>query len=485
MTELPQGWTWASLGEIGDWYGGGTPSKRRDDFWADGTIPWLSPKDMRQEILHNTIDNITSSAVTGSAVNIVPPTSVALVVRSGILNRVVPIASVPFETTLNQDMKAVVPYPGISHAWVRFCLISQEATLRTRCRKDGTTVASLDTAKLLQFEIPIPPTAEQIRIADFLDASLSELDSATDQLGTVRNRLRRYVSSVIREGAAQENGGESASSFLDRLNICRRSAATKRVSKALDPAYTLDLPDGWLTVSIDQIASSIDYGTSTKARSERQNGDIAVLRMGNIKDGRIQSANLKYMDQDDPSLANIGLASGDVLFNRTNSAELVGKAATYREEVVPATFASYLIRVRLLPEIDPDWIVNVINGPIGRTYINSVMTQQVGQANVNGTKLARMPIPLPPPAVIRTKMLSIASAQELVERTGETIDRSMLRVLSLRRQLLHSGLSGRLVDQDPADESADVLLSRIRIEREAAAPSKSSRKPRTRKATTP
>lgn len=90
------------------------------------------------------------------------------------------------------------------------------------------------------------------------------------------------------------------------------------------------------------------------------------------------------------------LEPGDLLFNRTNSPELVGKSAVFRRGTPSMLFASYLIRVQLGPECLPEWAAMVINGPIGRAYVASVRTQQVGQANVNGTKLAAMPIPLPP-----------------------------------------------------------------------------------------
>ena len=90
------------------------------------------------------------------------------------------------------------------------------------------------------------------------------------------------------------------------------------------------------------------------------------------------------------------LEEGDVIFNRTNSAELVGKTAVYKRSFPESIFASYLIRVQVFNEIyNPDFLSFFINSYFGRLYINSVVAQQVGQANVNGTKLSNMPIPLP------------------------------------------------------------------------------------------
>lgn len=80
--------TWESvpLKDLGTWYGGATPSKGRSDFWTDGSVPWLSPKDMGPDVLRRTQDTITDAAVEGSSVKLVPAGSVAVVVRSGILS---------------------------------------------------------------------------------------------------------------------------------------------------------------------------------------------------------------------------------------------------------------------------------------------------------------------------------------------------------------------------------------------------------------
>ncbi len=81
-------WPRVALGDLGEWFGGGTPSKARADFWLNGVVPWLSPKDMGLSVLARTRDHITPSAIAGSAVRLVPAGSLAFVVRSGILERV-------------------------------------------------------------------------------------------------------------------------------------------------------------------------------------------------------------------------------------------------------------------------------------------------------------------------------------------------------------------------------------------------------------
>ncbi|MGH3832237.1 MAG: restriction endonuclease subunit S, partial [Pseudonocardiaceae bacterium] len=135
MTDLPQGWEWATLGEVGEWSGGATPSKSNDAFWNNGTIPWISPKDINSPTISQSVDYITESALAGSPVRLIPPNSVVIVVRSGILERTIPSAIVPFATTLNQDLKALTPYSGISYKWIAYCLRAFEKNmLRGLCK---------------------------------------------------------------------------------------------------------------------------------------------------------------------------------------------------------------------------------------------------------------------------------------------------------------------------------------------------------------
>lgn len=204
--------TWARvpLKEIGRWYGGGTPSKSNAAFWQNGTIPWLSPKDMGPSTIMSTQDHITQVAVTDSPANAVPAGSVAVVVRSGILGRLLPIALVPFETTLNQDMKAVVPRQGIDARWVAWGLRAFERDLLRDTRKAGTTVASIEMPRFHAFHLPVPSLAEQRRIIEILEDLLSRLDAAEAELVASRRRLTSIREGLVRgaiTGGRQDRDG--------------------------------------------------------------------------------------------------------------------------------------------------------------------------------------------------------------------------------------------------------------------------------------
>jgi type I restriction enzyme S subunit len=117
--------------------------------------------------------------------------------------------------------------------------------------------------------------------------------------------------------------------------------------------------------------------------------------MGNIQNGRLDLRNLKYLHIAEKDRAKLVLKRGDIVVNRTNSAELVGKCAVFDEERDFA-YASYLIRLRLdTDKADPRLVASFINSPAGRAYMFSERKQMTGQANVNATKLKALPIALP------------------------------------------------------------------------------------------
>jgi type I restriction enzyme S subunit len=106
-SELPRGWTRQAMADIGHWFGGGTPSKANPRFWTGGKIPWVSPKDMKSDLITDAKDHITVEAVAQSATNLVEEGSILIVVRSGILQHTLPVAVTQRQVTLNQDLKAI------------------------------------------------------------------------------------------------------------------------------------------------------------------------------------------------------------------------------------------------------------------------------------------------------------------------------------------------------------------------------------------
>ncbi len=184
---------WMTLREVGTWYGGGTPSKSHSDYWENGTIPWISPKDMGRPIVDSAQDYITEDAIENSSTKLVPENSIAIVVRSSILDKLLPSALIPVPVTLNQDMKAVIPHNHIMPSYLAHMIRSRGEDILRAARKTGGSVASIDSSKLFSFCVPIPHLDEQERIVAVLDKFDALANSFTEGLPReIKLRQQQY-----------------------------------------------------------------------------------------------------------------------------------------------------------------------------------------------------------------------------------------------------------------------------------------------------
>ena len=329
--------------------------------------------------------------------------------------------------------------------------------------------------------------AEQRRIVAEIEKQFTRLDAAVEALRTAQAKLKRYRASILNaavtgrlvptEAALARTEGrdyEPSDQLLQRILAERRvrSGPQTRRRKYQEPtAYRiselLELPDGWISTTVEQVSSLVQYGTSAKASSDATG--VPVLRMGNIREGNLDTTDLKYLPAGDPEVKKTLLDHGDLLFNRTNSAELVGKSAVFKGELSPASFASYLIRVSFGGGFSSEFGCLYINSHLGRNYIARVRNQQVGQANVNGTKLAAMPIPLPPIAEQHRIVTEVERLLSVAQQAEAAVETNLKRAERLRQAILKRAFEGRLVPQDPDDEPAAVLLERIKTEKAATA----------------
>ena len=354
----------------------------------------------------------------------------------------------------------------------------------------------VDFHQIGEFPFRLPPRKEQSRIADALDELFSDLDAGVAALERAREKLNLYRASVLKaavegsltaEWRRRNPQAEPSDELLKRILVERRRRWEKdQIRKFREKRRTLPrnwkarykepvapdvaelpaLPEGWCWATVDQCSSLIQYGTS--AKTNQDSAGVPILRMGNITvHGSLLLDSLRYLPSDHGEFPDLLLEPSDLLFNRTNSAELVGKTAMYLGKPSPCSFASYLIRVRLLEGANPFLVVCALNGGIGRTWIARVANQTVGQANVNGTKLAAFSFPLPPTNEQDAIIEAIEDQLSTIEHLEADIEAKLESAQALRQAILKHAFSGKLVPQDPNDEPAFELLERIAAEREA------------------
>ena len=217
-----------------------------------------------------------------------------------------------------------------------------------------------------------------------------------------------------------------------------------------------EVPESWVWCRLDDIVCELKYGTSEKSSSV---GKIAVLRMGNITNvGTIDYSNLVYSSNDE-DIEQYSLEKDDLLFNRTNSSEWVGKTAIYKEEQ-PAIYAGYLIRIRPLL-ISSDYLNTVMNSGYYRDWCYDVKTDAVNQSNINAQKLSQLMIPIPPLKEQERIVAEMDKWISLIDIVKNGKDDLLTIIKQAKSKILNLAIRGKLVPQDPNDEPAIELLKRI------------------------
>jgi type I restriction enzyme S subunit len=295
---------------------------------------------------------------------------------------------------------------------------------------------------------------------------LAHVNAAKGRLEKVRSILKRFRQSVL---AAACSGR-----LTEHVTENSQRQEVESSQDAVDVAGLPELPEfpaSWKLTRIGEVASRIQYGTSVKAVKERVG--TPMLRMGNIQDGRLDLSELKYV-RDASGLGGFLLQQGDVLFNRTNSPELVGKSAVFDSEM-SALFASYIIRLQVRGDLaHPVFVSAWMNSPWGREWAQRVRTDGVSQSNINSKKLAAMPVPLPTRDEQDQVVNQIAVLTRLADNVEQRIADAEGRCDGLRQSILAKAFAGQLAPTEAElaraegrdYEPAEVLLGRIRRERE-------------------
>ena len=355
--------------------------------------------------------------------------------------------------------------------------------------------------EILRNEVPIlvPPTNEQRRIVariEELQARSRRAREALEVIPDLLDQLRQSILAAAFRGDLTKKWRERhptvepASELLKRIRTERRKrwedaeleklkakglsddnlqeAFANRRKQYKEPVHVdttnlPEIPEGWCWASIEELSKNLQYGSSLKSSKA---GRIPVLRMGNLQNGKVDWSDLVYTS-DDNEIGKYSLTPNTVLFNRTNSPELVGKTAIYRGEQ-EAVFAGYLIKINHMPQIHPGYLNIMLNTPFIRQLCASVKSDAVSQSNINASKLAMFPIPFCSWEEQSVIVAIVESAVSTMQKESDLTSNLFSLLQNFDQSILFKAFRGELVPQDPNDEPASILLERIRQEKARA-----------------
>ena len=304
----------------------------------------------------------------------------------------------PDTALLNQHIFKVVPDTRkVRQDYLRFML--SKALIDMEKHAHGSTMLHVNRGEFLGTKIPLPPLEEQKRIAAILD-----------QADDIRRKRQHGI---------------------DRLNQLGQAIFHEMFG---DPATN---PKGWKIGKIDDLTASTQYGTSSKAG---ESGDYPILRMGNLLySGEMDFSTLKFINFKANELEKYTVRSGDILFNRTNSPDLVGKTAVYYGEE-PMGFAGYLVRLRVNDRAVSEFISAYLNSGYGKAILRGMCKAIIGMANINAKELRGIPIPLPPIDLQQEFKQKITTIRD----NYDVPNAQLKRLDSLYTSLQHRAFAGEL-----------------------------------------
>ena len=296
-----------------------------------------------------------------------------------------------------------------------------------------------------------------------IQGKLVPQDPNDEPASVLLEKIRTEKARLIKEGKIKKDKNESFIFRGDDNSYYEKFLATGEV-KCIDDEIPFEIPQGWEWCRLSLLIYPPKYGTSKKSVPS---GLLPVLRMGNIQDGEIVFDKLVYSNDLDDN-KKLLLQYGDLLFNRTNSAELVGKTAIFRGQR-NAIFAGYLILLRPI-FINSEYLNLLLNAPYARDYCNEVKTIGVQQCNINAEKISNLLIPVPnlhETVAIVEKVKNIALP---IIKYGEFYQKlkHLNRELPIiiRKSILQEAIQGKLVPQIAEEGTARELLEQIKTEKE-------------------
>ena len=468
--QLPKGWKIERLGDIAITEKGKKPKSQSSEKTDTHCYPYVDIKAFEKGVIKSYTDGVKCVLCDEDDFLMVWDGS-----RSGLVGKGIKGA---LGSTLVR-----ISLPDINNLYAYYFLLSKYKEINTRAKGSGTP--HVDPDLLWNYAFPIPPNLEtQQAIVNKIESLFAEIDEGIGRLKTAAQQIQQYRQSLLKNAFNGELTKEWRSKHADTLpseNELLAQIQTTReqhhaqqladwqtavsqweqngkegkkpskpsILKKLESIEKLneieltELPDGWFWERLGLMTLGVEYGTSAKSQPE---GKVPVLRMGNMQNGKIDWTDLVYSDNDE-EIKQYSLKKGDVLFNRTNSPELVGKTSIIETDE-KAIFAGYLIRINHLTEItDGRYLTYFLNSMIAKKYGNFVKTDGVNQSNINGQKLINYPFVFC--SLEEQKEVANILEQKFTacDQLADEIAKQLKQAELLKQAVLKAAFSGSLLDK--------------------------------------
>jgi type I restriction enzyme S subunit len=401
---MRNGWPTKTLGDVCQFRGGGTPSKAVERYWR-GDIPWVSPKDMKFDVVTDSIDHISQEAIDGSATSLIPKDAVLMVVRSGILARTVPLAITGRALTINQDLKALCPIKGVDARFLYHLLDSRMDALLSMVSR-GATVHRLTTDDVRAIDFVLPPLAEQQRIVGLLDEAFEGIATAKAHAEKNLRNARALFESHLQSVFTQRDPGwvEKGKPLADLCELivdCEHKTAPTQ-EEGFPSIRTPNIGKGKLLLDGVNRVSEQTYKAWTR-REEPLAGDLILAR-------EAPAGNVAVIPED----TKLCLGQRTVLIRP-------------RADIFIPSFLAFLL---LEPRMQEKLLAHSRGATVQHVNMKDIRALDVGA--------------IPSLGVQRDLAANIDGLAEKSERLATLYTRKLAALETLKKSLLHQAFTGQL-----------------------------------------
>ena len=364
--------------------------------------------------------------------------------------------------------------------------------------------------QLGDYKVLLPPPREQVRIVARLEELFSELEKGVESIELARRQFILYEHCVLKKAFSgdltarwrlqQDSGHQSTKDLIQCLNTQRESryrdgiarwqfaidtwnkagrAGAKPSKPACPPSvepiggeeamHLPALPDGWAWVRLGSLADISGGLTKNEQKRKLLPRRMKYLRVANVYADRLDLDDVQEIRVTDDEAEKVTLCRGDILVVEGNgSVEQIGRVAMWSDELPDCGHQNHLIRVRLQTDVFPRFILRFLLSPLGRHIIVKQASSTSGLHTLSISKVAGLPVPVATRAEQAAVLDLVDAGLSRVQALRFEIDDQLSRAGMLRESIMAKAFSGKLVPQDPAEESASVVLARTRAGREHA-----------------
>ena len=398
---IPSNWKWVRIEQvITKDVGGGTPSKSVDEYWENGTIPWMSVKDFssaKNGVLEDTIDHITQEGLENSSANLVDVDAIIICMRMA-LGKIVKIRK---PMAINQDLRAI---------WLDQCVdkdffVYYYSTLKVEGH--GMTVAGINKKQLMAYLMPLPPLSEQQRIVTRIQQGfsfLNTIETLQEQYANNRTALKSKLIDSAIQGLLTDQlqqDGTAEELYLqiqaEKQELIREGKIkkTKPLSEISPDEIPFEIPSNWKWVRFANLMNTMSTGPfgSMLHKSDYIENGIPVINPASIIDGAIiPIAKMQISSETKSRLEAYELHEGMIVMGRRGEMGCCAVVGPKEEGWLCGTGSFFMEPSSLLLS---DYICMFLSSPYAKSYLSG---QSIGMTmdNLNQKILQNMPVPLPP-----------------------------------------------------------------------------------------